>query len=72
LTVVVTRRTAPPELLDLGVPVLFDPNAQTMATVGVHATPSLVVLDPESRLAEEPLIGAPAVLEVLSAPAVTR
>jgi methylamine dehydrogenase accessory protein MauD len=74
LTIVVTRRTAPPELIDLGAQVLFDPTAQAMTMAGVDATPSLLALDEHAAIAAAPVIGGPAVLAAMAATreAVTR
>lgn len=72
LTIVVTRRTAPTELLELGARVLFDPNAQAMATAGIDATPSLLRLDTNARIASAPAVGGPNVLAALHREAVAR
>lgn len=71
VTIVVNRPAADALLHGLGARVLLDPIGEVMNMVGGTGTPSAVRIDANGRLASEPMIGGPAILEALGARAPT-
>lgn len=69
LTIVVNRPSADAVVNDLGAQVLLDPIGEVMNMVGATGTPSAVRVDANGRLASEPMVGAPTILNVLDAAA---
>ena len=67
VTIVVNRPAADDLLAGLGVQVLLDPIGEVMNMVGGTGTPSAVSVDADGRLASEPMIGGPAILDALGA-----
>lgn len=53
----------------LGAQVLLDPIGEVMNLVGAGGTPSAVSVDTDGRLASEPMVGGPAILNALGADA---
>jgi peroxiredoxin len=67
VTIVVNRPAADALLEGLSVQVLLDPIGEVMNMVGGTGTPSAVIVDTDGRLASEPMIGGPAILDALGA-----
>jgi hypothetical protein len=67
VTIVVNRAAAEALLDGLGAQVLLDPIGEVMNMVGGTGTPSAIRVDADGRLASEPMVGGPAILDALGA-----